>query len=135
MAGRQGSVTVEDEQTLLRASSAVVRTGGRRTGRSHRVTVWFVYRNGMAYFLAHAGEHGRGTDWYQNLMAAGEAEIEAGGLRFRGCPVACSDPEQALATIVPMFENKYGNGAVQSWYIPGARIPVCLKLADLGRKE
>ncbi|MGB6453263.1 MAG: hypothetical protein WBH47_02125 [Streptosporangiaceae bacterium] len=85
----------------------------------------------MAYFLAHAGEHGCGTDWYQNLMAAGEAEIEAGGVRFRGFPVAYSETEQTVATVVRMFENKYGNGAIESWYTPGARIPVRLELADL----
>lgn len=82
----------------------------------------------MAYFLAHAGEHGRGTDWYQNLMAAGEAEIEAGGVQFRGRPVAFTEPERAVATVVRVFENKYGSGAIGSWYVAGARIPVCIKL-------
>jgi deazaflavin-dependent oxidoreductase (nitroreductase family) len=124
-------MTIEDEHALLRASSVTVRTRGRRTGRPHRAVVWFVCQDGMAYFLAHAGEHGRGTDWYQNLMAAGEAEIEAEGVRFRGSPVAYSEPEQAVATVVRLFENKYGNGAIESWYTPGARIPLRLELADL----
>jgi deazaflavin-dependent oxidoreductase (nitroreductase family) len=121
-------MTVEDEHTLLRATSVTLCTRGRRTGRPHRVVVWFAYRDGMAYVLSHAGEHGRGTDWYQNLMATGEAEIEAGGVRFLGHPVAYSEPGQAVAAIVRMLEKKYGTGAVHSWYTPGARIPVCLKL-------
>lgn len=121
-------MTVEDQHALVRATSAVVRTRGRQTGRPHRVVVWFVYRDGMAYFLAHALEHGRGTDWYQNLTAAGEAEIEADGVRFKGRPVAFPEPEQAVADIVKMFEGKYGRGAIESWYNPGERIPVCLSL-------
>jgi deazaflavin-dependent oxidoreductase (nitroreductase family) len=125
-------MTVEGEHTLLRATSVTVCTKGRRTGRPHRVVVWFVYQAGMAYLLAHAGEDGRGTDWYQNLMAAGAAEIEAGGVRFPGCPVPYPEPEKAVATIVRMFEKKYGNGTIQSWYTPGARIPVCLKLQKEG---
>jgi len=124
-------MTAEDEHRLLRATSVTIRTRGRRTGRSHTVVVWFAYRDGIAYVLAHAGEHGRGTDWYQNLMAAGEAEIEAGGVRFQACPVVCAEAGQAVVKIVRMLENKYGNGAVQSWYTPGARIPVCLELTGL----
>jgi deazaflavin-dependent oxidoreductase (nitroreductase family) len=124
-------MTIDEEHALMRAPSVAVHTRGRRTGHPHRVVVWFVYRNGSAFFLAHAGSHGRGTDWYRNLIAAGEADIEAGGTRFRGRPVTFPAPERAVANVVEMFENKYGCGAIESWYQPGARIAVCIRLADL----
>ena len=35
---------------------------GRRTGKAHRVELWFVHEAGRLYLMAYARRHGRGTD-------------------------------------------------------------------------
>jgi deazaflavin-dependent oxidoreductase (nitroreductase family) len=118
---------------LRRASAVEMVTTGRRTGRTHRVPVWFAYRDGDVYFLAHAREHGRGTDWYRNLMAAGAAVIVAGGHRVPITPRAFACGVDAHRATVALFEAKYGAGAVRTWYDPALRIPVRAAVGRPGR--
>lgn len=112
--------------TLRRASAIDLLTVGRRSGRPHRVTVWFAYHHGALYILAHARAHRRGTDWYRNLMAAGAATVVSGGSRIQVAPADFPSGVDAHGFTVGLLEAKYGAGTIDTWYDPALRIPVRL---------
>jgi len=101
-------------------------TRGRRTGRPHRVELWFVYRDGAVYLMAGAGAHGRGTDWYQNLRADPHVVIVAGRRRWEG--VAEPLPPEWLPAVMDWFREKYGVETVREWYEGTPRLPVRVRL-------
>jgi deazaflavin-dependent oxidoreductase (nitroreductase family) len=116
---------------LAEAGQARVTTIGCRSGRPHSVVVWFALDGDDLVALAHARDHGRGTDWYRNLMAVGHARVEVGILTLTVSPVPIQGPV-AVVAIVALLEAKYGVGAVTSWYKPDARVPVRLRVGARG---
>lgn len=109
-------------ELLARASTLALITRGRRSGRPHRVLLWFAYREGTVYLMAHARAHGRGTDWLRNARAHPTVTVEAGGCRWtsRAEPL----PEAMLPAIMQWFAGKYGSAAVRAWYGGTPRLPV-----------
>ncbi|HXF70209.1 MAG TPA: nitroreductase/quinone reductase family protein [Thermoflexus sp.] len=97
-------------------------TRGRRTGQPHRVELWFVYRDGAIYLMAHARSHGQGTDWYQNLSVDPQVIVEAERGRWEGVAELLS-PEW-LPTVTDWFREKYGAATVRHWYEDTPRLPV-----------
>jgi deazaflavin-dependent oxidoreductase (nitroreductase family) len=113
------------DRALVTARALTVHTVGRSTGRPHGVTVWFAHDDGALYFLAHARDHGRGTDWYRNLVAAGSAVVAVGDHRQRVVPGPFPiDVDGPIPYTLALLEAKYGVGAVEDWYRPTRRIPV-----------
>jgi deazaflavin-dependent oxidoreductase (nitroreductase family) len=51
-------------------------TTGRRTGRRHRIEIWYAADGDTLYLLAGGG---RSSDWVQNLLAEPSAVVEVGG--------------------------------------------------------
>ena len=67
-------------------------TKGRKTGRSHKVELWFGFSDGRLY-LSHEGEH---TDWIRNLERRPRVDLEVGGAVFEGeARVASGDAREA----------------------------------------
>lgn len=120
-----------DDRPLREASAVRIAIPGRRTGRIHQVTVWFAYHDGFLYFLAHARDHGLGTDWYRNLIAAGTATVQAGRSRYRIRPEPFPAGLDPLRNTLELFERKYSLGAVTEWYVPTRRIPVRARVSPL----
>lgn len=116
--------------SLQAASGIEVHTVGRQSGRPHRVVVWFAYADGAVHILAHARDHRRGTDWYQNLMAAGQATLVVAGHRATAVPAPLPPDIDPYRYVVALMEAKYGAGAIGSWYDPALRIPVRLVILD-----
>jgi deazaflavin-dependent oxidoreductase (nitroreductase family) len=56
-------------------------TTGRRTGRPHRIEIWFALDGDRLYLLA-GGR--RSADWVQNLAADSAVVVELGGVTRRG---------------------------------------------------
>lgn len=108
------------DAALGQQSSIQVLTRGRHSGAPHRVLVWFACHDGSLYFLAHARAHGRGTDWYRNLVADHRATVEWSGHRIEIVP----EPLPAGVDVFELFRAKYGTAAVAQWYQDTARIPV-----------
>lgn len=50
-------------------------TTGRRTGRPHRIEIWYVAEGDTLYLLAGGG---RGSDWVRNLEAEPAVSVELG---------------------------------------------------------
>lgn len=116
---------IESEQRrelLAQAPTLTLVTHGRRTGRPHRVLLWFAYREGTIYLMAHARARGRGTDWYQNARAHPAVTIEAVGHRWIGRAEPL--PEAMIPAVMRWFAAKYGSAAVQTWYEGTPRLPV-----------
>ena len=106
----------------------VLITRGRRTGRLHRVELWFASEPGRMHLMAYARRHGLGTDWYQNLRRQKSASIEVGNRRYRGTWERIPDPVAALHRITDLFIQKYGRQMVASYYSETKRFPVCLTI-------
>ena len=50
-------------------------TRGRRSGRPHRIEIWFAAERGRLYMLAGSGER---ADWVRNVRAAPRVMVELG---------------------------------------------------------
>ena len=51
-------------------------TSGRRSGRPHRIEIWFAAHAGKLYLLSGGRDR---SDWVRNLQANGRVHIELGG--------------------------------------------------------
>jgi deazaflavin-dependent oxidoreductase (nitroreductase family) len=51
-------------------------TTGRRSGRSHRIEIWYAAEGGSLYLLSGGG---RSADWVQNLLADSSVQVELDG--------------------------------------------------------
>jgi deazaflavin-dependent oxidoreductase (nitroreductase family) len=60
---------------------AYLTTIGRRTGRPHRVEIWFAAQDGRMYLLAGGRER---SDWVRNLRAHARVTVELGGEMHAG---------------------------------------------------
>jgi deazaflavin-dependent oxidoreductase (nitroreductase family) len=55
---------------------AYLTTTGRRTGRPHRIEIWFAAQDGRMYLLSGGRER---SDWVRNLRANAQVTVELGG--------------------------------------------------------
>lgn len=62
-------------ERLAAADVAYLTTTGRRTGRRHRIEIWFALENGTVYLLSGGGE---GADWVKNIRASRGVRIQIG---------------------------------------------------------
>ena len=70
-------------------------TTGRRTGRPHRIEVWFALRDDVVYLLSGGGDR---SDWVRNLTASEAVDLEIGSERRTTTARLVTDPdEDALA--------------------------------------
>lgn len=60
---------------------AYLTTVGRRTGRPHRIEIWFAVQDGRVYLLAGGRER---ADWVRNLRANPHVILELGGEAHAG---------------------------------------------------
>jgi deazaflavin-dependent oxidoreductase (nitroreductase family) len=56
-------------------------TIGRRTGRPHRIEIWFAVEDGRLYLLSGGRER---ADWVRNLQANPRVTVELGGETHTG---------------------------------------------------
>jgi deazaflavin-dependent oxidoreductase (nitroreductase family) len=79
-------------------------TLGRKSGKSHVVTIW-VATDGRRLFIR-SGE-GLARQWPQNLLARGEGELQLGKLRVKVKPRLIAGPAEARA-VSGLYKRKYG---------------------------
>ena len=60
---------------------AYLTTIGRRTGRPHRIEIWFAAQEGRMYLLAGGRER---SDWVRNLRAHARVTVELGDGTYAG---------------------------------------------------
>lgn len=66
-------------------------TTGRRSGRPHRVEIWF---GAVADTLYVVSGNGPGADWYRNLLARPEVDVVLDGEVRRGRARPVTDPDE-----------------------------------------
>lgn len=54
---------------------AYLTTTGRKSGRPHRIEIWFAIENGVIYVLSGGGDS---ADWVQNIKKSGKVRIQIG---------------------------------------------------------
>lgn len=58
---------------------AYLTTTGRRTGRPHRIEIWFALRDGRMYLLSGGGDR---ADWVRNIRKDGHVHVQVAGRRL-----------------------------------------------------
>ncbi|MGB3410767.1 MAG: nitroreductase family deazaflavin-dependent oxidoreductase [Microthrixaceae bacterium] len=74
-------------------------TTGRRSGRPHRIEIWYARDGDVLYLLSGGG--GR-SDWVRNLIAEPSVRVEIGGLIHdaRAKVIVGGDEEERARTLV-----------------------------------
>ncbi|SRR5579883_3086651 len=89
-------------------------TVGRRTGRPHRIEIWFAAHAGRLYLLAGGRER---SDWVRNLQANPQVTVELGGETHVGKArvLEAGTAEDQLAR--ELLLAKYGgtDGSLDEW--------------------
>jgi deazaflavin-dependent oxidoreductase (nitroreductase family) len=67
-------------------------TVGRRSGRPHRIEIWYAEQGDALYFLAGAGA---ASDWVANLAAQPSVRVELGDETFDGTGSVIDDADEA----------------------------------------
>jgi deazaflavin-dependent oxidoreductase (nitroreductase family) len=79
-------------------------TFGRKTGKSHRVTIWIGTDGKRLYIRSGQGMR---RDWPQNLLAKGEGVVGLGKTEVKVKPRLVTDPAEARAAS-GLYRSKYG---------------------------
>jgi deazaflavin-dependent oxidoreductase (nitroreductase family) len=84
-------------------------TIGRRSGRPRRIEIWFTRHEGRYYLVA---EHGRRSQWVQNLVAqpAVRARVGTRSFRARARVVDHRAERHLVGAVRRRSEAKYGWG-------------------------
>lgn len=103
-------------------------TVGRRTGRSHRIEIWFGQRGTTFYMLAGGG---RRADWVRNLIANPAVGFEVGGEAHRATARVVEDAaEEALArALLAAKYQGWREGSPMSDWAQNA-LPVAVDVED-----
>lgn len=89
-------------------------TTGRRTGRPHRIEIWYATEGNTVYLLSGGG---RASDWVQNLIADPAVLIEiAGDIRSaRARPLEGGlEAERARSLVFAKYAPRY-DGDLTAW--------------------
>jgi deazaflavin-dependent oxidoreductase (nitroreductase family) len=89
-------------------------TIGRRTGRPHRIEIWYAADGDTLYLLAGAG---RSSDWVQNLVADPAVLVEVDGVTRPDRGRVLEDEEEAERARSLVFD-KYApryDGDLTAW--------------------
>jgi deazaflavin-dependent oxidoreductase (nitroreductase family) len=84
---------------------------GRRTGRPHEVTIWFLVDAGLVYLVT--GDRRR--QWVQNVLARPTVELRVDGETFRGTAEPVTRPEE-MARVVDLLKRKHWLSRPYLWY-------------------
>ncbi len=98
-------------EALRHVGSCRITTRGRKTGRPHTVTIWFVVGEERLVYL---GTLRTGRDWPKNVAANPEVFLEVGGLRLRGNARLVTD-ETTRARAEAALREKYWGVWLGSW--------------------
>ena len=88
-----------------------ITTRGRRTGKPHTVTIWFVV-DGRTIFL---GTLNADRDWVRNLQKTPDVTLDVEGLRLRGRATVIADAELERR-VRDLLGQKYWGAWIGSWF-------------------
>lgn len=100
-------------------------TTGRRSGRAHRIEIWYAAAGETLYLLAGAGT---GSDWVRNLVAEPAVTVEIDGTERRATGRVVEDAgeqERARSLVFDKYQPR-NHGDLTDWR--GRALPVALDL-------
>lgn len=106
---------------------AYLTTTGRRSGRAHRIEIWFAADGATLYLLAGGG---RRSDWVANAIATPEVQVEVGGHAWGARARVVGEPaeeERARQLVFEKYQPTY-DGDLSGWR--ETALPIALDLAD-----
>lgn len=89
-------------------------TTGRRTGRPHRIEIWFEAGDDVVYMLA--GDAQR-SDWVRNILANPDVTLEVAGRTLATRARVVDDPDEdavARAAVAGKYRAR-GEGDLDEW--------------------
>ena len=95
-------------------STCRITTRGRRTGRPHTRTIWFVVED-TALYLATLNAR---RDWVRNAQKNPDVELDLGSLRVRGRLTTITEPALE-AHVRDLLGHKYWMAWIASWFGTG----------------
>lgn len=93
---------------------AYLTTTGRRSGRPHRIEIWFALVDGVVYLLSGGGDR---SDWVRNLSVSPEVVLELGAERRTRSARIVTDPDEdglARRAMVEKYTPRY-RGDLDGW--------------------
>ena len=92
---------------------AYLTTTGRRTGRPHRIEIWFAVENGRLYLMAGGRER---ADWVRNLQESAQVTVQIGDETHTGTAriLVPGTPEGGRARELPVTKYQEG-GNLDEW--------------------
>jgi deazaflavin-dependent oxidoreductase (nitroreductase family) len=96
---------------LKTTATCRITTRGRKTGRPHTVTIWFVVGEDGRVYL---GTLRMGRDWPKNVAANPAVQLQIGDLRLDGEARLLTEPD-ARARVESRIASKYWAAWIGSW--------------------
>ena len=93
-----------DLTAYARRSTLRLTTRGRRSGRPHTVTIWFVVIDQRRLYVQHA--RGPTADWFKNLRKNPEVQVDLGDGPLPATAREITDPAQ-VALVLRQVRRKY----------------------------
>jgi deazaflavin-dependent oxidoreductase (nitroreductase family) len=110
-----GFVQPEVLETLLKEKLAHLTTVGRKTGKPHRVELWFALGAGRI-FLSHEGDY---TDWMRNITKNRRVRIQIGTLNVEADATILNEGAPKELGKTSLYEKYYGpapKATVDDWF-------------------
>ncbi len=86
-------------------------TFGRKTGKRHTVTTWFLVEGATVYLVT----LNLRRDWARNVIKNGRVELGIGGTVFKGHAKQIRDATR-LAQVNDLLREKYWAAWIGSWF-------------------
>lgn len=121
------SEAAEAEQPSPRDDYCYLTTTGRRTGRPHRIEIWYA-ADGTTLYLLSGGV--RSSDWVRNLCADPNVVVELGGdIRPGRARIleTGDEADRARALVCAKYAPRY-SGDLTGWR--QSALPIAVDLAD-----
>ena len=80
-------------------------TTGWKTGRRHRIEIWFVEHDNRYYVMSEDRAH---AHWVQNITHNSQISFSAGGETFAGSGRVIESKDRATAEVKKLMKAKYG---------------------------
>ena len=92
-------------------STARITTRGRKSGKPHSVTIWFLVEGATLYL----GTLDTRRDWVRNAAKTPDVTLDVDGLRVRGKARSITDPALE-AHVRELLARKYWMAWIGSWF-------------------
>lgn len=80
-------------------------TTGWKTGRRHRIEIWFVEHEGKCYIMSESRER---AHWVRNIIHDSKISFNVGGETFAGAGRVVEDSDPVAAGVKKLMKDKYG---------------------------